>query len=487
MENVAVDVTFIPMMSAQIKYAIVVLALLSVWSCSDTSTSVNIPPSIDGLQVQHGFQVSYYARDIGAPRFMGISPDGNICVTLPGKNHIVKLIDSTGNGEVDAQQVIAEGLPNVNSMDFHSNTLYAAGITTVWRLFDTNSDGVYEEKEAIIDDLPDGGHWTRTVIVGPDDNLYVSIGSSCNICEETDARRAAVVRYNLNGTGEEIFATGLRNAVGIQFRPNTSELWGTVNGRDHLHDDLPPEEVVRIREGGFHGWPYAYGQKVTDPAFDNYSRAENSIPPDVEMQAHAAPLGMEFYTGDKFPSEYQGNLFVAQHGSWNRSVPVGPKIVRIKADAAGQPSSQTFIAGWQDSGGDRWGRPVDVITGPNGDMFIADDENECIYKVSYHGGGGEEYTQEFTCEAPSPQTTSDSTNIAYVLPVESDVELRVYNHAGSLIRTMLDTHQVAGAHIQTWDGRNSSDEVVEPGEYVVQIRVNAGDQFFQRTYPVTIE
>lgn len=456
--------------------------------CNDNGTEpVNIPPSVEGLNVHQGFQVSYYTRDIGSPRFMGIAPDGDICVAIPGADHIVKLVDSTGNGKADKHIIIAEGLRNVNSLDFHDGLLYAAGITTVWRLSDTDSDGTYEDKESIIDDLPSGGHWTRTVVVGPDEKLYVSVGSSCNICEESDARRAAVVRYNLDGSGEEVYASGLRNAVGIGFRPNTSELWGTVNGRDHLHDDLPPEEIIRIREAGFHGWPYAYGQRVTDPAFDNYTAAASSIPPDIELQAHAAPLGMAFYTGDKFPSGYHGDLFVAQHGSWNRSVPVAPKIVRVSVNAAGQPSAQDFITGWQYSNGDRWGRPVDVITGPDGDLFVADDVNECIYRITYYGGSGERYTDGFFCEAPSPRVTTDTTSASYTLPVESDVELRVYDHEGSIIRTILDTHQVAGSHTKSWDGRNMDGLPVDPGEYVLQIRVTAGDQFFQRTYPVEIE
>lgn len=440
--------------------------------------------TVNKLTPQDGFRVTYYAKNIGEARFMAISPDKQLCVAISGKQQILKLIDMDSDGIVDSQQVIAGNLPHVHSLQFLHDTLYAAGMTTVWRLLDTDDDGIYETKDAIVDDLPSGGHWTRTLVIGPDRKMYVSIGSSCNVCKEADPRRAAIVRYNLDGSGEEVFASGLRNAVGIIFRPSTDHLWGTVNGRDNLHDDLPPEEVLSLQQDGFYGWPYAYGQKVTDLAHDNYQAAASSNPPDIELQAHVAPLGLDFYTGNQFPPDYQGDLFVALHGSWNRSVPVGAKIVRLKVDATGQAAVQDFITGWQDENGNRWGRPADVITGPNGELFISDDDGGYVYRVTYIGGAGEEYLKGFEMGVPSPQTFSDETEITYTLPAYSSIDLRVYDHPGHIIRMLQQDTVEAGMHQITWDGANDKGNSVKSGEYVIQIRAKAGDQFFQRTYPV---
>jgi glucose/arabinose dehydrogenase len=197
------------------------------------------------------------------------------------------------------------------------------------------------------------------------------------------------VRYRPDGSEETIYATGLRNAVGITFRPGTDELWATNNGRDWLGDDQPPETVHLVREGDDAGWPRCHAGRIVDPEFGKGEGCEGVAPPAVEMQAHSAPLGLTFYGGDQFPPEYQGDLYVAFHGSWNRSEPTGYKVVRIEfaggLSADGDPPDEVydFAAGWLRDDGSRWGRPVDVITGPDGCLYVSDDSEGFIYRIFY--------------------------------------------------------------------------------------------------------
>jgi glucose/arabinose dehydrogenase len=218
--------------------------------------------------------------------------------------------------------------------------------------------------------------------------MYVSAGSSCNVCIEKDERRAAVMEFNPDGSGMKIFAKGLRNAVGMAVNPKTDTVWVTVNGRDMLGDDLPPETIYDLgQNGGDAGWPYCYGDRVPDRAFtkpgDN--RCDNVLRPKVQMQAHSAPLGLEFYEASQFPADYRNNIYVAFHGSWNRSIPTGAKVVRIKLDDKGQPvgGAEDFITGWQNAAGKRWGRPVGVIVATDGSLYISDDKAGQVYRVTY--------------------------------------------------------------------------------------------------------
>jgi glucose/arabinose dehydrogenase len=231
--------------------------------------------------------------------------------------------------------------------------------------------------------LPSGGHNTRTLLFSPDwSALFVSVGSSCNVCDESDERRATIVRYNPDGSDERIFARGLRNAVGITFRPGTDELWATNNGRDMLGDDLPPETINLARQGDNFGWPRCHAGRISDPEFGGPDACQGVAAPAVEMQAHSAPLGLAFYTGSIFPEEYRGDLFVAFHGSWNRSVPTGYKIVRIPFENGTPGAVRDFAVGWL-VGDVAWGRPVDVITAPDGGLFVSDDGSGRIYQILY--------------------------------------------------------------------------------------------------------
>jgi glucose/arabinose dehydrogenase len=245
---------------------------------------------------------------------------------------------------------------------------------------------VFQKREVIVGGLPDGGHSTRTVLFGPDwSTLFVSIGSSCNVCVEEDERRATIVRYDPDGSGEEVYARGLRNAVGITFRPGTDELWATNNGRDWLGDDLPPETIYVIQGEDDAGWPTCHSGRIVDPDFGGPNACDGILAPVVEMQAHSAPLGLAFYEGQQFPDEYHGDLFVAFHGSWNRATPTGYKVVRIPVRNGAPGPVHDFATGWLREDGSNWGRPVDVITATDGSLFVSDDSTGVIYRIYYSG------------------------------------------------------------------------------------------------------
>jgi glucose/arabinose dehydrogenase len=318
---------------------------------------------------------------------MALGPEGQLYIAERGAGRIVRLADRDQDGAADGIEVVADGLNSPSSIAFYQDgSLYVGETTRILRLSAPNEEGIFQEREVVVDGLPGGGHSTRTVLFSPDwSTLFVSVGSSCNVCIEEDERRATIVRYDPNGSGETVYANGLRNAVGITFRPGTDELWATNNGRDWLGDDLPPETIYLVEEGDDAGWPHCHSGRIVDPDFGAPGDCEGVASPMVEMQAHSAPLGLEFYTGEQFPEEYQGDLFVAFHGSWNRTVPTGYKVVRIPMRGGNSDSVQDFAIGWLREDGSNWGRPVDVLTGSDGSLFVSDDSGGVIYRVFYAG------------------------------------------------------------------------------------------------------
>ncbi len=332
-----------------------------------------------------GFAIGVYASGLRSPRMLAIGPDGQLYAAERGAGRIVRLPDRDGDGQADGVEVVADGLEAPSSLAFFQDgSLYVGETSRVLQLSAQDARGVFQNRRVIVDGLPSGGHNTRTVLFSPDwSKLYVSVGSSCNVCDEDDPRRAAILSYNPDGSGEAIYASGLRNAVGIAFRPGTDELWATVNGRDMLGDDLPPETVYRVQQGEDYGWPRCHSGRIVDPEFGAPDACQGVPLPKVEMQAHSAPLGLAFYTGQAFPEEYQGDLFVAFHGSWNRRVPTGYKVVRIPMQDGNPGAAQDFAAGWLTEEGGVWGRPVDVVTGPDGGLYISDDSGGVIYRVYY--------------------------------------------------------------------------------------------------------
>lgn len=335
------------------------------------------------LIIPAGFMIETFASDLGPARFMALDPDGVLLVSITQEDRVVALPDENQDGRADKVVTVAEGLNLPHGLAFHKGYLYIAETDKVTRYrYDAMK---ISSRQVVVPELPHGpGHFTRTIGFGPDGKMYVSIGSSGNILEEEDSRRATILHFNEDGTGERIYARGLRNAVGFVWHPLTRELWATENGRDWLGDDLPPDEINVVKDGGDYGWPYAYGNRITDPEFNNSERAAKTLPPKIAIQAHSAPLGLRFFDANSFGSEYKYDLFVAFHGSWNRSVPTGYKVVRYHLKGKNRDEvafQQDFITGWLTSQG-ALGRPVDIIVGADKALYISDDKAGVIYRVS---------------------------------------------------------------------------------------------------------
>ena len=333
----------------------------------------------DNLRVPAGFHVSVFAQNLPGVRYLTLGPGNMVYASQPGSGVIVKLPDSNHDGVADNPVTVASGLKGPFGIAFRGDTMYVAEERNVKR-FDPGG-GV---PVTIVPNVPSGGHSTRTILFGPDGKLYLAVGSSCNLCEERDSMRAAVTQFNPDGSGGRIFARGLRNTVGMAFNPTTGELWGGNNDRDNLGDDLPPVSDDVDVFGRDYGWPECYLPGKPNPEYGSpdCSRVE---PPTITIQAHSAPLGLAFYTGTQFPREYRGDAFVTLHGSWNRSVPTGAKVVRVQVDSGGRRAMglEDFIVGWQRPDGSRWGRPVGLLVLPDGSLLVSDDMGGKIWRVSY--------------------------------------------------------------------------------------------------------
>ena len=341
------------------------------------------------LKAPPGFHISVFAEEVDGARMMAFSPGGVLLVSESGEGKVVALPDPKHAGKAERTVDVLSGLNEPHGVAFYEGKLYVAENDKV-RRYDWDEANLRTSNPKALADLPaGGGHSTRSLVFNGG-KMYVSAGSSCNVCIEKDPRRAAVTQFNPDGSDRKIFAKGLRNAVGLAVNPKTDTVWTTVNGRDWLGDDLPPEVIVDLgKDGGDAGWPYCYGDRVPDSKFTNPgdNRCKNVIAPKVQMQAHSAPLGLAFYEGSEFPPEYRNNIFVAFHGSWNRSVPTGYKIVRVKLDDKGQPEGgvEDFITGWLAPGETkkgRWmGRPVGIVFSSDGAMYVSDDAGGVIYRV----------------------------------------------------------------------------------------------------------
>jgi glucose/arabinose dehydrogenase len=344
------------------------------------------------VRVPEGFSIGIFAQGIRNARFLRFTPSGDLLVSSPRESAIFLLErDADSDGRADAVRPLLRGLNRPHGMDFRGEWLYIAEMGAIKRVrYDAVRKTTLGEVETLVSDLPTGGnHWTRTLRFGPDGGMYVSVGSSCNVCLEQDPRRAAIVRYRADGTGEELYATGLRNSVGFDWHPETGELYATDNGRDLLGDDFPPCELNRIERRGFYGWPYAHGNRVPDPMFGpgNEDRIKSSTPPVHGFIAHTAPLGITFYRGRGFPERYRGAAFVSQHGSWNRTRKSGYRVVLLEWEkSTGVIRESDFVIGFEVDE-DVIGRPVDVLDGPDGALYISDDYAGAVYRVSYVGGG----------------------------------------------------------------------------------------------------
>lgn len=342
-------------------------------------------PQQTALRLPPRFTAEVYASGLSRPRFLTFGPDGVLYVAEAGGGRVTALPADPSTGKAARHVTAASGLQSPNSLAFVGNTLYVGEISHVARMMVDASMRASNQQDIITDLPPDGNHVTRTVLIGPDGNLYVSIGSSCNVCIESDPHRASVWVYNPDGSGGRRYVYGLRNAVGMAINPITHEIWVTNNGRDLMGDNTPPETIYALREGANYGWPGCHAGDIIDPDFGSPGACNGVEQPLVKMQAHSAPLGLVFYSATKFPASYRG-LFVAFHGSWNRSVPTGYKIIFLPLDGAGHIAGppQDFATGWLHNGA-MSGRPVGLAVGPDGALYVSDDSAGLVYRISYSG------------------------------------------------------------------------------------------------------
>lgn len=383
--------------------------LLRVRGGDEAARRIRLPP---------GFVINIFADGLdSSPRMMSFGPDGALYVTLIYGGQIVRLPDRDRDGRADRVEVVAEGLELPHGLEWHQGWLYVALSNRVVRFADAGPDGRFRTEETLVPDLPGpSGHFTRTLHFGPDGKLYVSVGSETNFGPERDPRRAAILRFNPNGSVPSdnpfvlsadprrrlLWAEGLKNSVDFTWTPR-GELWATHNGTDHLGNDLPPEEVVvNVQPGGHHGWPYCYtpglglnlkGERadVPDPRTSGFD-CRKAIPALFTAPAHSAPLGLTFAAGSNFPPEYRKDLYIAYHGSLGVDDPAkyrDCKIERVVLENGLPVRAETFATGWREPGQmcrEAWGRPTGLIIGPDGAMYVSDDKGGRIYRISYQAG-----------------------------------------------------------------------------------------------------
>jgi len=343
------------------------------------------PGQLSQLQAPPGYSATIFA-EIPNARLLRSTAAGDLLVSSPRTNSIWRLTpDRDGDGRSDATTALPLELDRPHGLDLHAGHLYIGEVSQVRRVaFDQARGEPTGPLEVVVSGLPEGGnHWTRTVAIGPDDRLYVTVGSSCNVCIEEDERRAAMLRYELDGSGYELYATGLRNAVDFDWQPETGLLFATDNGRDLLGNDFPPCELNRIERGGFYGWPYRNGDNVADPDYGEQQEAleARALAPDHSFRAHNAPLGIHFVADVTAPDAYRDAALVALHGSWNRTEKDGYRVVSLHWKPDGSIEERDFLSGFE-LDEEVSGRPVDAAVGPDGAFYISDDFGGVVWRVA---------------------------------------------------------------------------------------------------------
>jgi glucose/arabinose dehydrogenase len=359
---------------------------------SDNRPHVISHPSGAQLQVPHGFEIEEYASGFDTPRFMYTAPGGEIIVSDSSAGSVYVLTDKNKSYKDPERKKILEGLDRPYGLAIWKDYLYVGERTSIKRYkYDAKAMTATAGQEiASLKDFTQG-HWTRSLLFdSKGEKLYVGIGSGSNVDTGEDPMRAAINRYNPDGSGHEIFASGTRNPIGLHWYPGTNILWAGVQERDALGDDLVPDYFTHIQQGAFYGWPYAYAGPHEEPRHkgERPDLVAKTIPGDVLLQSHVAVLDFLFYTGKQFPAEYQGGSFIAMHGSWNRSKRVGYEVSFVPFKD-GRPSGpvREFLTGWRISPESRdvWGRPVAIMQLPDGSILVSDDGGHKIWRISYKG------------------------------------------------------------------------------------------------------
>ena len=340
------------------------------------------------LDIPEGFNMEVYGR-VNNARQMAMGSDGTLFVSNRQGGNVYAAKDIDGDFKIDELDTLMEDLNLPNGVAFKDGSLYVAEVSKLWRIDDVESSP--KEPVLIYEDYPtDRHHGWKFIAFGPDGKLYIPVGAPCNICESKNEIYATITRMDPDGSNREIVAKGVRNTVGFTWHPETGELWFTDNGRDMLGDDIPPCELNRVTETGEHfGYPYWHGGDIKDPEFGEKYPQNNFTSPAQNLNPHVAPLGVKFYTGQMFPQAYRNMIFIAEHGSWNRSEDAGHtghKITLVKEENGKGVSYETFMEGFLIKETNKaWGRPVDMLVLEDGSMLISDDKSGTIYRLSYQG------------------------------------------------------------------------------------------------------
>ncbi len=360
-----------------------VCASLTLFCFVSRSPAGNLP--LNTITLPPGFTIALYADNVPNARGMARGQDGIVFVGTKDKGDVYAVLDKNGDQRADEVLTIARGLHMPVGVAYREGSLYVSAVDRVLRFnnIDTQLRDV-PPPVVIADRFPnDTSHGWKFIAFGPDGKLYVPVGAPCNICEPDPDRHALIGRLNSDGSGYEIVARGVRNSVGFDWDPITHNLWFTENGRDYLGDNQPPDELNHSARPGLHfGYPYCHGRAMSDPEYGRKHACEEFTAPAVELGPHVASLGMRFYTGDMFPKKYQNQIFIAEHGSWNRSEKVGYRITVVTRDDQGRTSYSVFAEGWL-QGQRAWGRPVDVLVMPDGALLVSDDAAGVIYRITY--------------------------------------------------------------------------------------------------------
>lgn len=338
------------------------------------------------IKLPPGFRIGLYTDKTPDARSLALGDDGTVYVGSMDEGRVYALRDGNGDGKADQVHVLATNLNMPNGVAFADGDLYIVEIPRILRFRDIGRRlSNPPEPEVVFDRYPeDVHHGWKYLRVGPDGKLYVPVGAPCNVCLSEKDIYATLTRLDKDGSNFEIYARGVRNTVGFDWHPETKELWMNDNGRDWLGDDRPPDELNHVPKPGLHfGFPYCHGKNIADPSFGKGKSCAEFEPPAWTYPAHVAPLGMRFYTGKQFPAEYRGRLFVAQHGSWNRSAPVGYRIVTVEFRGGKPVADEVFAEGWLRPNGEVLGRPVDLLEMPDGALLVSDDKAGAIYRIVY--------------------------------------------------------------------------------------------------------
>lgn len=359
--------------------------LILTLHCSPAASSLQELP-LDKIKLPPGFRISVYAGNVPNARAMALGKNGTLFVGSRSAGKVYAVVDRDKDQKADEVITLAQGLNMPSGVAFRDESLYVAEVSRVLRFDHIESKLSNPGAPVVVNDSfpKDRHHGWKFIGFGPDGMLYVPVGAPCNICERDDPRYASIMRMKPDGTGLEIFVRGVRNTVGFDWHPETNELWFTDNGRDMLGDDVPPDELNRAWQQGQHfGYPYCHGDAIPDPEFGHKRKCNEFVPPAMNLGPHVAAIGMRFYTGSMFPEEYRQHIFIAEHGSWNRSTPIGYRVTLVRVKDNRAVSYETFAEGWLQ--GDRaWGRPADVLVMPDGALLVSDDSAGVIYRISYH-------------------------------------------------------------------------------------------------------